>query len=432
MHPLEPIAVRCPPGRDALRWLMARSDHHPAVVVLNPPACTRLEIHEIAEAALENMGHDKDLMAATRSAESLAYAWLRARNITDALFADAPVHPVDRARRTIDWLQQCGVRTWLCIARDDPSDARSNGMEDLVIGLGGRVAPFAELQNRYPNTTRRRTAAAESRFPSVPFVDGVVFRPTCREALDPDHFAVVDARYMATLQSVYQQLADSTDRQRTRAAEGILRRTLDMSGDLDELLIDIRAAQMAALRHGFNVRVSTPLVIGADATIPRTGQLDKQNAWATLERYRDPDVAAVAAMYLQNIAPEAFPGIAIADATINPDGTVTLTAPTGPVTFTEPQATAMRALVYYRRLTTDSGNGTLFHTHRAEQIRPSQVAALLTAPATEVGVTIAPTPIRTSGLDDRSWLARHGIEVVLVTRSDAKNLKSRTRKAASR
>lgn len=417
-----PVAVRCPAGRDQVRWLLDRHRHHPEVVTLNPPACLRLELHEIAEAALENLGHDRDLMAGTRSAETLAIAWMQAGGITDALLVDAQIHPADRVRAAVEWLLTVGARPWLCITRPDPYDRAAIAVEDLAAEYGGATVAYTKLADRFADVTQ--PAGTQVDLPGVPYVDGVVFRPVCKALLAPEDFARVDTRFVATVRQVRAALRADTDRQRGRGARHIIRGILEDARSLEELIIDARAVQVGALALGVHVRVSMPALIGGDATIPRRGQLARTSAWEKLARYRDPDVGAVAALYFGGFDPETIPALTIADAQIRADGRVTITGPDGTVIVDEPQAKFLRALIIYRRLTAENDQARLLHTHRAETVRTHHISALLTRPATEVGVALAPTPIRATQLSSELWLTRHGITVEVVTRKDAKHLKS--------
>jgi hypothetical protein len=422
--PTAPIAVRCPPGRDTVRWLNARHQHHPTAVTVNPPACLRLEVHEVAEAALDNMGHDASLATGIRPAEALAAAWLHARGVTDALFVDCQVHPADRVRRAIEWFQGLGIRVWLCITRDDPLDLHAAAIETLTTEHGGSMVNYDFLRKQFPDRNRTATAP-EGRLPNVPLVDVLAFRPACKELLSPQEFKQVDAMFLASLGAVLQALGSITDRKRTRAACKVFRRALEQTGSVAEFVVTTRAIQAAALRYGMNVRVSVPLLLGGEATIPRRGKLDTEGAWKALARYRDPDVGAVAAIYHRGVDPDLLPRLTVADVALQPDGAAVVSTPDGNHEVTGEPALFLRALVHYRRLTAANPTASLFHTHRDEQVQVSHLSAILATPAQETGHQLCTKRVYTNQLPDELWLSRHGIQVAMIRRRDAKVLKAK-------
>lgn len=422
--PTAPIAVRCPPGRNAVRWLNTRHQHHQTAVTVNPPACLRLEVHEVAEAALDNMGHDASLATAIRPAEALAAAWLQARGVTDVLFVDCQVHPADRVRRTIEWFQGLGIRVWLCITRDDPLDLHAAAIETLVAERGGTSVSYDLLREQFPDRDGA-ALAPEGQLPNVPLVDVLAFRPACKELLSPQDFEQIDTMFLASIGSILQALETATDRRVTRAACKIFRHALEQTGSVTEFVVTTRAIQAAALRHGMNVRVAMPRLLGGEATIPRRGKLDTEGTWKALARYRDPDVGAAAAVYHRGVNPDLLPGLTIADVALQPDGSAIVTTPDGDHEVTGEPALFLRALVHYRRLTTSNPTASLFHTHRDERVQVSHLAAILAAPAQEIGHQLCPKPMYTTQLPNEQWLNRHGIQVAMIRRRDAKVLKAR-------
>jgi hypothetical protein len=420
-----PVAVYCPPGRDTLRWLADRHAHHLHVVTVNPAACLRLEIHEAAEAALDNMGHDASLTAGVRPAEALAAAWLHARGVTDVLFVDCQIHPPDRVRRILDWFTSLGIRTWLCITRAEPNDLAAAALEKLTGDAGGHTVRYALLERHFPDRRKENNSPETTlNLPDVPMVDVLAFRQACRDLLLPDDFVKVDELFIATVARIDGKLRLSTDRQRTRAAQKIFRRALERTGDTNDFIVTVRAIQAAALRNGFNVRVAVPMLLGGEATVPRIGKLDAQNAWLGLARYRDPDVGAVAALYHHGIDPELMPELTITDVFFDTAGDATVATSEGVGSVSGPGALFLRALVRYRQLTASGTSALLFHTHRQTRVRPAHISTLLTVPAQEVGTRLCSKPLRQRHLDDELWLTRHGIDVALIRRRDAKDLKA--------
>lgn len=418
--PTAPIAVRCDDNRTTIRWLNQRHEHHPTTVVINPPAHQRLELREVAEAALDSMHHDSSLSTGKRSAEVLAASWIKARTITDAVFVDCQVHPLNRVNNAVEWFRGLGVRVWMCASVNEPTDLRWAAIENLAATHGGTTILYSSFRARFDDISKpARIAQLPVR---VPLVDVLAFRPHCRDLLPPDTFEQVDRVFLETMQEMTAIVRRSTDRHRSRNFGRNMRQILLHATTTDDFVIKVRAIQAVGLREGFIVNVLTPLMLGREAVDPRPGKLDADGGWRTLQRYRDPDVGALAALTLHGLLPEEIVRLTIESTSIDADGTVQIRTGERSFGISGDPAVAVRALIHSRQLTSEDPREALFRTHRDEKLHTSRIYKTLAPVGAETGHEVTAQQLGRQRIDWELWLGHYGITVRVIGRHDARHL----------
>jgi len=410
---LAPVAVVTSPSRTLNRWVSARRRHHQGVCCVDVAPVEAPTMLNVAQAIIDGLGKNPDVTTMKASTEALATAWLSLGEITDVFVPDAQLLPVRVIGETITLLAQHNIRCWLLLSTTNTALTESpiHPYVQLVDGHGGHTIGEADLRAAFPDVTRRQQHKPTVR-PRLPRVDGVAFRSACRDLLEPDHFAEIDGRFVGLVRELRAEIAAITGKNKTRTLARMLKARLAETGDTDTFVLTVRAAQVAALTAGFQIRVNTAFMIGAAEAIPRRGRATAERWWEQLDLYRDPSLGAIAALYTYGANTVDIPTIALCDVSA-PDatGNVTVGVAESGVLIPAPAGRFLTAQVMFRHCCGADDTDLLFTSHRADDVSVAYVASQLNMTAGDVGVAVAFPPVRSRQLDGPEWLRRYGIKI---------------------
>lgn len=410
---LAPVAVLAPSSRQLTRWCGTRRNHYPNLVCIDTLPTVHTTVAMVADAILDSLGKDPLLTTAKSSAEQLAVAWLSLGEIDQALIVDGQLLPVRTLIETIQLLAAVGVRCWVLIRTEPdgsvPADVQSH--LELIADLGASTASEADLAAAFPNT-KRTVPRPKPSLPRLPRVDGLMFRSACRDLLSPENFAAVDAQFVTAVREFRTEFAAITGATKTRTLARLLKRHLASTEDTESFVLQVRAAQVAAVTCGFHVAVHTGVLLGAELALPRIGVSEERQWWRLLDAYRDPSFGAIAALYTHNIDPESVPQLTLAAiGAPEPDGTVRVTWRKDTVTVGAEAGRFLTAQVTYRRLCGADDDSRVFASHRADFTQFRYITRQLDSLPGDVGIEVASTPIRRQHPDAIDWLKAYGIRI---------------------
>lgn len=410
---LAPIAVVTHPSKAFNQWASGRRRHYPGVCAADVGPVSRASTEMVWEAITDGLGKDPDLTTLKAAVASVANGWLAVGDTDEVWLIDAQnINPVPLAE-VISQLSLLGVRCRLLLSsiNGDRTAPALQAHLRLVEVERGDVIDEATLRDEFPNVSRPPRTPAPT-IGRLPRVDGMVFRSTCRELLEPEHFATVDAVFVELVRTLRAETLTVALKNKTRNIQRLFRNRLQATPDTDSFVITVRAAQVAYLTCGIHVRVNTSLMLGAEHALPRAGRAAVENWWVEFDRYRDPIFGAVAAIYSYGSDTIDMPAITIGDVSEpDADGNVTVIVAGEPIVIPPPAARFVTAQAAFGRHRAGDDAVPLFSTHRANIIRASYAARLLTASASELGFVVAQAPVRTVKLDAPEWLQRYGIRM---------------------
>jgi hypothetical protein len=405
--------VLTPDTREAAIAAETASCGRPGFVVIDVPPSTKRDLADVADAVLVGLGKDERLSVIRRAATPLAAAWLSLGEHTDAVVWDAGQLSDQLLDETVEWLASFGIHTWLHFTAGPwvDTDGTAERIDRLADGWAAEVVTSDDLASLWPEPTQPIDEPAED-LPVLPRIDGTLFRSTMRDTLEPEAFAVVDARYCALVVELRSELRELTGTNKTRRFEQLLRNRMHDTGPVEDLHLLARAAQVAGLIEGFHVAVNPVMLFGGSATVPRRGQAGPGRWWVKLDAYRDPDIGAVAALFLAGVDIEDLRKITLDMIEIGDDVTVA-TPGRDLIVVPEPGARFVRALVTWRHLS-GGGSDFLLVNHRTDAVSQSYASAVLQTPM-ETGVIAAAVPVRPVHPSPKAWLARFGITISKTT-----------------
>jgi transcriptional regulator with XRE-family HTH domain len=424
----------------SLRALKGRA----GVVVVDPlPAAKGLvTLVNLASAVLEGLGKSQQLTVLKRKPGPVALAWLCALG-SMALPTEKEPRPlvlaleaqnlaVTEATEFSAWCETAGIDVCFVFAvgAEDPEGAQLESHAlwcDLQSRRGVERVEWAELEAELgsrPNSPKidplAEPAGAGPAW-RVPRADGVVFRSACRDLLSPAHFAEVDALFVARVNSFLEQFRALGPDPETRRLEPVIRTAIEVAPSTEELLVMVRAAQVAALRYGFHLAVDTPCLVAAAEVQPRRGLAVPQDWWRRLEAYQDPDPGALAALWVAGIRPGNAAVLRIDDVRVHElaDGSRHVRVTSGGQEYAiDPQAAKfLIAQRFYRTLSATldsaavSGTEPLFCTYFGPGISAKTALNRLQEVDTELGIALIEDKVATNEPAAKTSLARYGLKL---------------------
>lgn len=381
---------------------------------------------DVADAILDGLGKSPWVGGGHSSAASVVAqtgAWLEAKGVTDVIICDAELLPSSLAAQTCDWLAGLGIRAWYIYGTEQPvtaEEAAGIGADLLAASpyshsvegctLDGLVAAWPGLADNLPPARRDPYRYLSADFPQVPRVDGLRFRSAARALLDPDDFAVVEARFLDSV-SVTRAWCDTNPGGQAEKLLVQYRAMVNDCGGVDELLTVTRGFQVGAFNRDWGVSVHTARLVAAAATEPRQARSVIENWWARFGLYRTTETPALAVLYDAGLALAAIETLRVADLDWQPDaGHVSITPAGGePLMITGERAPLLAAHLLCRQHLGAEPDDALFVTFRNKPVRSRTLGDTLLGPIGEIGVTVAPPPVRRHPYSATTWAARYGV-----------------------
>lgn len=404
-EPTSPVAAVTGSSKRLNLWANRRCHHHPNVVCIDTPPSEFVDLKDVCEALLVGLGKDTQLWQGKSSTVTLARAWLSLGETTDAIIVDAQLLRPRLLDEIIELLAGHGVRAWLLISGNHPAHL------ETITARDGCIIAEAELREAFPDSAKKRTKPATPTI-RLPRVQGFVFRSACRDLLMDDEFAEVDTRFCDLVKAIRAELANVDGHAKSAQVARLLRNRMIETGDTEQLLLVVCAAQVAAVPYRFLIGAHLPTLLGAAETVPRVGRAVPERWWEQLDSYREASVGAIAALYHSGIDPDAIRFVSRHDVTPrDSDGNVTVTVNGVTHTIGGVPARFIEAQRIHRELATAGDAEYLFSTHRPGKVGIRHINKQLLVPGAELGVEIADQPVRKYQREPAQWLQRYGIRV---------------------
>lgn len=444
------LVCRLPGDLATARLVRSFSDRQGAVVIdtLGSSKSQAVRASDLGAAVLRAIGKSEHVNALKRKTDPLALAWLCA--LEPAADGGRPLMVVCEAQQ-LGEAALSALRSWsavagldLCLLLADSAstdgpvcDAPASKAEDgeaadweaegwmnvaweplrdtlaarLKRGTANRVSV-----NRVPvnhvsanDTTAERPAGPGFR---VPRVDGLIFRSTCRDVLGAEDFSQVDEIFVSWVCSFRRSFAECGELTETARYATVIRAAIESAPSTEELIIRVRAAQVAALGFGLVLGVDTIRLLAAAESLCRRGLAGPQRWWEELDRYCDPDPGALAALYHAHLDLGDAVDLRLSDVHVTADGaTVTVCVGDREVAV-DPEAS--RFLVVqrqYRLLCGAEICDPLFATFRRPGMTKECAVNQLRLATAELGVDIIKGVLSTYHHNTPAYLARYGIRL---------------------
>lgn len=261
-----------------------------AVVVLPTPSIR--DRFWVYRDLLRALGSDPDVHGAPRSAGKLfdqAVGRLMASSAHHLVVARAHMVP---SGLLLDWAEAaaiCGKRVWL-VAQ---VELLRRSLSDMVNHHGLQVIPFEEFLEAVPEAPTPDASPDQVRFPVVPRTEFPLFLATCQTTLGADEFTRVEEVFAGTHADAA-ALIDDGGRDEAAIAP-FLREQVRRSSCTDEVIVRVRAAQVAAFTRGLHVQVRIEAVVASSewAPPPGLGSLEVRDL-SSLGRTHDAAAAVLA------------------------------------------------------------------------------------------------------------------------------------------
>jgi hypothetical protein len=235
-------------------------------------------MHTLAGDILAALGKNRDIAGKGRNEHqdiAHAIAWLRAHNISDLVVVDAQrLHP--KILGSLSRLAASAeVELWL-LHRPPRTDA-------FVLSLSRRGPDIAEIDD-VPRPTPRApmSPTPSAALPAVPADEFVSFRAAYQRALDDEQAARVEQRFLTTARHCHKRFAADGATEKTVAT--LVHHIVNPAPDDPELVVDLRALQVAAWDHNLYVKIDMPRLLNSEER-PR---IPTARADGGLAAYRQP------------------------------------------------------------------------------------------------------------------------------------------------
>lgn len=423
------------------------------VIVVEPllGADGRVTTAELASAVLSGMGKSWQLLVLKRSPEPLAQAWLCGLGASTAgdgrlplvVILEAQTIPAEETEQLLRWLDVArlsGVFVFTVLSRNQRVQALelnehpARTVLETTPGIAHleRDQFYAEVMSR-PECTKSDPLADPAPGSvgwQVPRVDGVQFRSGCRALLSPEDFAAVDELFVRHVGRTLAAFDACVDTSPVRGRSTVIRQAIESAASTEELVVVVRAAQVACVLSGYQMSVDTPRLVAAAEVLCRRGLAGPQDWWGRLAAYVDPDPGALAALWWLGVDPDRSVPLALGD--IIPVGSgARITVGGVELEVDGSVAQCLVAQRTYRLICGAAPGDPLFSTFRGPGMAASTASRMLHQVTTELGVDLVEDIIPKGGLTAKAYLARYGITLTKVMKAP-NGLRTRQRPAPKR
>lgn len=413
------LICKAPGDLRTARWLRALTDRE-GLVMLDPAASAhgKITATDLGAAVLRSMGKSDHLNALKRKKNALALAWLCAftHRSSDSrpllVAADAQQLHTNVLTDLKSWSVAAGVDLCLVAAGDPASTDR------LEAELQGARSIEWRMLRQTLSKRPRRNADEHVQAPGwrVPRVDGLIFRSTCRAVLSEEDFAKVDDLFVEQVVTFRRAFRACGALAETGRYETIIRGGIESAPSTEELIVRVRAAQVASANLGLLLTVDTVRLLAAAEGLCRRGLARPQRWWEELDRYQDPDPGALAALYHAGFDL----GMAV-DLHLNDvaevDGGVVVKLDDREVAIDSPAAHFVVVQRHYRLLCGAAPDEPLFATFRRPGMTPQCAVNQLRLATAELGVDIIRGVLSTWHHNTPAYLARYGLRLHKVLKA---------------
>lgn len=410
----EILTCTAPGDLRTARWLRSFTDRD-GLVVLGALASAngKVSTGDLGAALLRSMGKSEQLNALKRKTDPLALAWLCAL---------APPHDGRRPLLVVADAQELypealtTLKSWSDIADVDLCllAVEGSAADELILraaAAGARPVEWRTLRKTL-STHPRRSVDDYASAPSwrVPRVDGLVFRQTCRDVLSETDFAEVNALFVDQIVGFRRSFRECGPLAETARYETIIRAAIESAPSTEELIVRVRAAQVAAVNLGLVLTVDTVRLLAAAEVLCRRGLDGLQRWWDELDRYQDPDPGALAALYHGDLDLGTAVSLRISDVGETDAGVVVMLDDRDAM-IDFPAARFLIVQRRYRLLCGAAPDDPLFATFRRPGMTETCAANQLRLATAELGVDIIKGVLSTWHRNTPAYLARYGLRL---------------------
>ncbi len=399
------------PGRhQALGSLADRSAGH-LVVTIRPGQRGLLWLVRDIETAL---GKREGSAGGARNANErlgLLQAWGAAEGVREIFVRRADLLGAGGWRTLAGLACLWDARLWLSIqgaslSRNQSEFAREWGLPKMKWEVF--ESQWDEQLTAGENSTSETNALSQPELPALPDEPFPSWRAACRDQLAAGQFEKVDAALRAEFAEACAWFGEHSFDELWSE----LRRLVEVASGHDELLLRIRAWQIAAFRNGQMLKADLDALLGAAAPVKEVA-LDGAMAMR-LRHHTQPRYPAVTALWIAGARSLAdVAAVTLGD--VVESGTRVLVGAEW-LQLPKDAAALMRAAVLVRLSHGATSGDTLFIEYRAgsEAAQPMTERAarvVLGVMAREHGLPLLTRFNRTQGEDDQLWARRHGFRL---------------------
>jgi hypothetical protein len=390
---------------DAAHQIWRISDPASGVIVAGVAPNMR-RLYELGQDLLISLGKDLMVTGSGRDADldwDLLPVWLLAHRIRHVVIMNAEWLPPKFIEDLAGLAAVTGIDLWL-VAHDPVPESYFRTLDQWPVSTD--PAALVRLVRAAP---RAQKAVGAVSFPRVPNDNFPTFLAEARRHLDPDDFAVVDARFRAafTAADLWFVQASVVDEE---SVLSLARAALYECASTYESLVVVRGTQVAAFRRGWLVKVDiVRLLVTADAV--SRAAIHSPATWQRLSAYREPYRAAACALAACDLSIAEI--LTVTCGGVDPDGSIVtyhldgslqqVTVPVGAEVF-------LRAQRIYREHEGATPDEALFSAD-GELMNDRFLGIALRAPILEVGVPLLSQRALRTRMDSRRWANRWGLSV---------------------
>jgi hypothetical protein len=310
-----------------IRYVIADSDQDRVARILNANrpdagvvtcqvAPEMRRTHAAVTDLLRMFGCRDDVAGAGRNTDrdsEAVIAWLLADQITDVVLVDVQwMHPSLLAD-VFGIVAAANAALWL-VAHEPIADSWATHLAGWPLTPTDQDELDTFIQNVPPPPEPPERSSGL--FPRVVDAPWVVFRAENRDHLSADEFKLFDAVFVDAVQTGIDTLTAGTPSE--EMVLEYLAGRCNARATYDEVLVEVRAAQVAAWRTGWHLQVLIPQFAAATRLSPTIAQMQRRDWWDRLAVYPHPWRAAVCAYTAAQLGCDTIIELTVADA--NPDG----------------------------------------------------------------------------------------------------------------
>jgi hypothetical protein len=304
------------------------------------------------------------------------------------------VGPPDDLDNLIDEDQQRWLAGW--------NAAPPHTFEQVKCMLAGCNAPHLLV----PPTPPCPAGPRPETFAHLPTSDFPTFYADCAATLDYDTFEELAECWL----DVHESMPSWERRTPTAAELARWLRSRFTRTTTGRMLVDVRATQVALFHAGWHLHVDLERFLSAAPEHGATRTLTDAD-WEALRAYRLPYRPSACVAVDAGLSIHQIQSLTVADV-----DDVTLLAPTPRGTErikprSETAAAFIRSLRLQRELTGAAPGDPLFADLAGRPVRDRMLTGAVTAPAAEVGVTVASRRVDRQPVTDETWLKRLGLTI---------------------
>lgn len=358
--------------------------------------------YELVWELLHALGVDDQISGNGRETDvsiETVVSWMLAHPIRHVVVLDAQNLPAPILNDLCGLAALTGIDLWL-VAHPPIRAGYSTALEAWPCHEGRAEDLVALLRPAPPSST---TAPV---FPRVPTDNFLTFRAEARRHLTPDDFTLVDEVYRRVARETTLWLETTTDPVTETTVLGFIRQQLWRAATYGEMIVRVRAVQVAAFLAGWYVQADPHRLLTTLDIVSRAA-IHNEDTWRRLRAYREPYRAAACVLAALECSTDQMLAVTLDDITTDGSHIVidgeTKPVPAGADLF-------VRAQLAQRRIHGATGTDLLMADDNGPY-RDRMLVEAVRNPAIEVGVALLSHTVSRARIDPNRWAVRYGLSV---------------------